>query len=379
MHGKYKVIWLFAGLMILAVASLISLELFRSNTNSVTESVHDGSNSTANTRLLIFGDLFWGRAVDKWARQSGEGPAYTFSGLSSFNREDYDFWAANLECPITDNGINWQEQISQLKFNCPPEYLNEAKTWFDVFSLANNHTMNQGGQTGLEETRQFLDEHGIQYFGHYDNSVKEDTCEVISLPASIGDKNIQVPVAWCGFHTVFRTLTDEEIEVISDYAKYFPTIVFAHSGAEYQPKHGNLTQQQFHKVVDAGADLVVATHPHWVQDTEVYKDTLIVYSLGNFIFDQFEYEETRGVGLDVSMELSGRALDKLMKLKGCDKYKDKCLEQASNAELSKPDIEFNFDIVPVDGTNRLTKRGGQALLADLLKRLNWEKTLSDLQ
>jgi len=41
-----------------------------------------------------------------------------------------------------------------------------------------------------------------------------------------------------------------------------------------------------HQFIDQGADLIVGTHPHVVQEVEIYKNKLIFYSLGNFIFDQ---------------------------------------------------------------------------------------------
>jgi poly-gamma-glutamate synthesis protein (capsule biosynthesis protein) len=44
--------------------------------------------------------------------------------------------------------------------------------------------------------------------------------------------------------------------------------------------------------IDCGADLVLGNHPHWYQGVETYKDKLIVYAHGNFIFDQEWSEET---------------------------------------------------------------------------------------
>jgi poly-gamma-glutamate synthesis protein (capsule biosynthesis protein) len=53
-------------------------------------------------------------------------------------------------------------------------------------------------------------------------------------------------------------------------------------------------------LIDAGADMVIATHPHWVQGAELYKGRLIAYSLGNFVFDQTWSTETQqGAALDL--------------------------------------------------------------------------------
>ena len=63
-------------------------------------------------------------------------------------------------------------------------------------------------------------------------------------------------------------------------------IVSMHSGIEYT-SHPNTKQKNFaHQAIDAGADLVIGHHPHVIQNMEKYKDKYIIYSLGNFIFDQ---------------------------------------------------------------------------------------------
>jgi poly-gamma-glutamate synthesis protein (capsule biosynthesis protein) len=48
-----------------------------------------------------------------------------------------------------------------------------------------------------------------------------------------------------------------------------------------------------HLAIDAGADLMIGNHPHWVQAVELYKGKFIAYAHGNFIFDQMWSYETR--------------------------------------------------------------------------------------
>ena len=48
-----------------------------------------------------------------------------------------------------------------------------------------------------------------------------------------------------------------------------------------------------HRSVEAGADLVIGAHPHWIQSSEIYQDKPIYYSLGNFVFDQMWSRDTR--------------------------------------------------------------------------------------
>jgi hypothetical protein len=138
-------------------------------------------NITSNT--LFFGDVFWGRRMNNWSQSSQLKEAFPFSGLNSFEREKYDAWIANLECPITDQTLTKYEEETLLKFNCRPEYLAEARKYFNVFGLSNNHTNNMEEFEGLKQTRENLEKNDIQYFGHFDNAQVGDLCEVINLPA----------------------------------------------------------------------------------------------------------------------------------------------------------------------------------------------------
>ena len=58
-----------------------------------------------------------------------------------------------------------------------------------------------------------------------------------------------------------------------------------HWGTEYTFTAAGYQRSLAHKCVDAGADLVLGHHPHVIQGVEVYKNKLIAYSLGDFVFD----------------------------------------------------------------------------------------------
>jgi poly-gamma-glutamate synthesis protein (capsule biosynthesis protein) len=83
-------------------------------------------------------------------------------------------------------------------------------------------------------------------------------------------------------------------------------IVSMHSGTEYQSTPNRRQEEFARAAVDAGADLIIGHHPHVVQTVERYHGKYIVYSLGNFIFDQMWSRETReGMTLRVTMDGSG--------------------------------------------------------------------------
>ena len=97
-------------------------------------------------------------------------------------------------------------------------------------------------------------------------------------------------------------------EIIKNASKQVDYLVVSfHFGEEYQDKH-NLRQEELaHRTVDSGAKLVIGAHPHVVEDTEVYKNSFIAYSLGNFIFDQSFSEKTmQGMLLNIKLSIDGQ-------------------------------------------------------------------------
>ncbi len=77
-------------------------------------------------------------------------------------------------------------------------------------------------------------------------------------------------------------------------------VITMHAGQEYTRTPTELQKNFAHTAIDAGADIVIGAHPHWVQTVEKYRDKYIFYSLGNFIFDQeFSPETKSGLALQI--------------------------------------------------------------------------------
>ena len=77
-------------------------------------------------------------------------------------------------------------------------------------------------------------------------------------------------------------------------------------GAEYQKEANERQRDIGHFLVDAGASLILGSHPHIVQGVEIYKETPIVYSLGNFMFDQPFENTLKGQGIVFALSASGK-------------------------------------------------------------------------
>ena len=123
-----------------------------------------------------------------------------------------------------------------------------------------------------------------------------------------------------------------------------------------------------------------------VQDTEAYKGKLIVYSLGNLVFDQwFDQEVTKSLIVNVHIKAStDSSLQRWVKLApSCSKFKDDCLATAKAGNYSALKLSYTYDIIAGDSANTPQDRpkhlGNPAVQAWLAQRTNWTTTLAGLK
>ncbi len=380
----------FSVTLFMIVFGLLCFGLYnhRASDNS-TYSLRLSSNALTESHVLVVGDIYWGRQVYDWSMQSNLKEKYPFSRLQEFQRDKYDAWIGNLECPSVPSvkqPVGFKPELSD--FNCDTSFMPEFAKWFSVVSLANNHTSNQGREVGQESTRDVLDQNGIQWFGGFNPHKKDtDVCKVITLPARAmvdgEQKSIKLPVAMCGYHGVHYSISSSSIEQIAEYAKYMPVIAMPHMGVEYQATIDLKRQELYRAMIDQGADAVIGNHPHWVQPVEAYKGKLIAYSMGNFIFDQdFSAEVMRSAAFDITLsannnDTTSHTLKKWIELGKTCSSKD-CLEQAKQMNLSKIPMKFSYDIVGVSLEGKITHKANQQQLESLYKRLNWQEVQKTL-
>ena len=344
---------------------------------------------SAESKTVFFGNMYFGRYINDWSMASPLQYAYPFSRMSEFNRGSYNAWIAGLECPsVSGLHLTSAEEDATLTFNCDPKYLPEAAKWMTAFTLANNHTGNQG-EAGLTETRQHLEASGIQYFGNPDPTVLSDVCEVIALPATVtldSTKTTQgsLPVALCGYHGVFQIPPQSALDVMKRYAPYMPVIAMPHMGKEYVAYPDELKTTLYREMIDAGADMVLGDHPHWVQTSESYHGHLIVYSMGNFLFDQQDTSEvTRSAGISVDIVAKATSSAELavwLKIGAtCGTPHDNCLATIEAQQLKKLDYTFHMSVIGTDDSHKIVRPADAIIQQAILKRLNWSQTISGLR
>lgn len=388
-YDKRKLVTVFVVFLVcLGLIAFLLIKNYRSAllTNNYKQNAEAATINTENKsvegRYLFSGTIVLARAVEKAASGNYDQP---FSRLSTFKPEQYDGWMADLECPVTNNNVSYQEQINNLVFNCRPEWLANYSKYFNLVNLANNHTNNMG-QDGFLETQKNMDKAGIQSIGNFDPSVSEDACEVMSLPVKVVKKDGskqkgELPVAFCAWHYFFRLPRPGEIEIAKRYSNIMPVFGFMHIGVEYLPVAGADQVNAAHEIIDSGTEFVVANSPHWVQNSEVYKGKPIFYSTGNFIFDQLDFETQRGLSVDVTMSLDyDDNVSRWLELgKSCRVRRDNCLETAEKSGLTKPKVKLIYEPIASSGGNRkVTQKGDNVLQKGVEERLNWDITKKEL-
>lgn len=239
--------------------------------------------------ITMTGDIMLSRGVLNYLKEYGYD--YPYEEVRGIFLND-DLTIGNLECPITDGG-GAADKRKNFLFKADPENgAALARAGFDCLNLANNHSMDYLSN-GLLATMNCLEKNGLSYVGASKNAALDS--------AYVFRKNgIQVGLlAYSAFPpegfffnqekpTVryISTLDLSRIEQDIESMDCDFLIVYFHWGIEYQPYKSETQELLAKKAIDSGADFVVGAHPHVLQDTEVYKDKYIYYSLGNFVFDK---------------------------------------------------------------------------------------------
>ncbi len=245
------------------------------------------------TKILFVGDMMFDRTIRSIAEKKGY--EHIFSCLSDYVT-GFDAVVGNLEGPITP-------YASKSSGTIPGEEGNTTFTFdqavagvlarfnFTLVHLGNNH-IRDFGREGVSTTKAFLEAESIGYFGAPN--------EEISIVKKIGGTKI----AFVSFNQFLgQNDPQKTIDAIWKAKREADvTVVYTHWGDEYvEPTE--YMKSLAHRFIDAGADMVVGSHPHVIQSHEVYEGKHIYYSLGNFIFDQYWTSEVKiGQGLEVTFK-----------------------------------------------------------------------------
>ena len=183
----------------------------------------------------------------------------------------------------------------------------------DIVGLANNHTFDFG-EVSFLDTLETLEKAQIPYVGAGRDIeqaaapvyLEADGFKIAYVAASRAEYTIYTPEAaetepgilWCYDYTRFL----ESIKKAAENADY--VIALPHWGVEHSTVLEDEQIYGAHALIDAGADAVIGAHPHILQGIEYYEGKPILYSLGNFWFDDYDIDT-----LVAELHIKGRRTD----------------------------------------------------------------------
>ncbi len=258
-------------------------------------------------KIIVAGDMMLDRGVEYMVNKFGKGDfKFPFLKIANYLKEA-DIVFGNLEGPISERG---KKLGSIYSFRHNPKIIEGLKyANFNVISLANNHALDYGREA-LEDTMNILKENEIEYVGAGFNEkeafsvkIKEVKGQKIGFLSftNIGTKEFKAGNNFSGISFIEKEDLEKVKEIIKEAKEKVDFLIVAfHSGKEYSFEPTPFQIEFDRMCINAGADVVAGHHPHVVQKTEKYKGGFIVYSLGNFIFDQYFSENTmKGILLEI--------------------------------------------------------------------------------
>jgi hypothetical protein len=280
---KLKILFI---LIVLLITSITFFSLyFHIHTDSEVE-FKAPNFSTSSVVLSVVGDCngyniveYQGKSLDPLASVR---TLINQSNIFLFNMEGVILFPQHLGCSTKYEG--------QSCFVSPPSFASYMKAENEtVANLANNHVLD-GGKTGVEDTRKALEESGIQYLGAGNNA--SEACHPLILTVK-GTKigflsyNLYNELLFSankytpGAASFIACNATDSIRHLRERADI--VVVVLHWGNAWDSK---ITASQIviaDRLSDAGADLIIGSHPHVLQGIGMYNNTLTFFSLGNFI------------------------------------------------------------------------------------------------
>lgn len=286
-------------------------------------------------RIQFIGDLMLGRGVQTSIDMFG--PHKVFADvLPLIDKPSY--LIANLESPMCSSDTEHLKKDPHLTFHIDPQNVEILKLLnVTGVTLANNH-ITDCGKLGLTETIQILDSAGIKHTGAGLN------LKQASAPICLSDECDTVQIISCNLYSPFvksagkhsfgclmlgKDSVINAIEPVLDNNK--PTILCLHWGIDYHkyPVPAQLTYIK--KLLDCHPNVlaVIGHHPHLVQPILTHKNTPIVCSLGNFIFDEPFHDSRIGAIVEVHVQNA----------------------QIQNIEMSYVHLDRNNNLMPLSHPN----------------------------
>ncbi len=245
---------------------------------------------TSKLSLVMVGDALLHSSVYKDAYQNG---TYDFSSQLELIKpivKNYDLAFYNQESILGGTEIGLSDYPT---FNSPKEFGDTMiDAGFNLVSLANNHTLDRGEKAVINSCNYWKTKEVLSagsYCSKEDaeqiNIKEKNGIKYTLLAYTYGTNGIKVPE---GKEYLVNLYSDEKVK--SDIEKVRDKVdllmVSMHWGTEYKNEPTETQKKQAEYLSSLGVDIIIGTHPHVIQPITYINDTLVIYSLGNFISAQ---------------------------------------------------------------------------------------------
>lgn len=221
-----------------------------------------------------------------------------------------DFASVNHETQLSSGKLT-QPLPKSVTFYSPTEFASILR-WagFDYVALGNNHTWDYQ-DIGLASTTMALDDAQLAYSGAGMDEAEARQPHIAQLGGQT--YGFLSYVGWAGTFSPSQAAKGKKggaalggSAIFKEDLRKIPgstvSVLQYHSGLEYAEAPAVSERMRLREAVDQGADVAIGHHPHVIQGFEVYRNRLVAYSLGNFLFDQYHYTTQLGMLLYVWMD-----------------------------------------------------------------------------
>jgi len=272
------------------------------------------------TNMVMVGDALIHSSVYNDANRLANYQGYDFKPQITLIKEyvnNYDIAYYNQETILGGTKLGLDDYPT---FNSPQE-VGDAMidAGFNLVSLATNHTMDSGSNAVLASRKYWNQQTGVQAVGSYSSNEEKEKIETTVLESNgityamlnytYGTNGMLVPSGKEYMVNLWPTDTDNINNPDKDtkYQQYKTTvvndikairdkvdvlIVAMHWGVEYTHTPTKYEKDMAQFLADNDVDIIIGTHPHVIQPVEYIDDTLVFYSLGNFISAQYQNQGT---------------------------------------------------------------------------------------
>ena len=292
--------------------------------------IEEAKEETTSVSLIMVGDNLIHSSIYKEANRNANYKGYDFKPMLTYIKEkvqNYDIAYYNQETILGGTEIGLSDYPC---FNSPYETADAMlDAGFNLVSTATNHTLDRGSQAILNSRAYWDKQENVLAVGSYSSFENRDEIQIMEkngitytmLNYTYGTNGIPVPEgkeylvnvwptdlyindpARDTKYQEYKEQVKEDIAKVRD--KVDVLIVAMHCGIEYTTEPSAYQKDEAEFLASQGVDIVIGTHPHVLEPVEWIDDTLVFYSLGNFISAQYQDENyNKTVGLMSSLRIT---------------------------------------------------------------------------